>query len=50
MRDRDIEPLELRDFLILIAVMAGVLVVLGGTASAIVKGRQNFVVAPVVAK
>ncbi len=42
MRDRDIEPLELRDFLIMAALMAAVLVILWGTASAIVKARRDF--------
>ncbi|PSH70613.1 hypothetical protein CU102_00715 [Phyllobacterium brassicacearum] len=50
MRDRDIEPLELRDFLIMAALMAAVLVILWGTASAIVKARHNFDGPPVVAR
>ena len=50
MRDRDIEPLEFRDFLIIVALMAAVLVVLWGTASTIVKARHNFDGPPVVAR
>lgn len=50
MRDRDIEPLELRDFLIIAALMATVVLVLWVTASAVVKGRQNFEAPPVVAR
>jgi hypothetical protein len=50
MRDRDIEPLELRDFLIIAALMAAVLLVLWATASAVVKDRQHFEAPPVVAR
>ncbi|MBZ9654296.1 hypothetical protein [Phyllobacterium lublinensis] len=50
MRDRDIEPLELRDFLIMVAIMAAVLIVLWATASAIVTARHNFDGPPVVAR
>lgn len=50
MRDRDIEPLELRDFLILAVLLVAVWLVLWATATAIINGRQNFEVPPVVAK
>jgi hypothetical protein len=50
MRDRDIKPLELRDFLIIAALMATVLLVVWATASALVKDRQNFEAPPVVAR
>jgi hypothetical protein len=50
MQDRDIKPLEVRDFLIIAALMAAVLLVVWATASALVKDKQNFEAPPVVAR
>lgn len=50
MRNRDIEPLELRDFLIMAVLLAAVLFVLWGTVLTIGNTRHNFEVQPVVAR
>ncbi|MBB3238214.1 hypothetical protein [Phyllobacterium endophyticum] len=50
MRNRDIEPLELRDFLIMAILMAAVLIALWGTFQTIGNTRDKFEVSPVVAR
>ncbi|RCW77966.1 hypothetical protein C7476_1321 [Phyllobacterium bourgognense] len=50
MRNRDIEPLELRDFLIMAVLLAAVLFVLWGTVLTIGNTRHTFEVQPVVAR
>ena len=50
MRNCDIEPLELRDFLVMAVLLAAVLFVLWGTVLTIGNTRHTFEAQPVVAR